>query len=93
MRFERKGIHSEQDARRAARRKLLRGLEPADLRAWLLWLEQRERIANACDRMLAGVPDPSPPRSPATRNWRRRNQRRETPSKGTKTNEDRYRVR
>ncbi|MFE3001434.1 hypothetical protein ACFXG4_41425 [Nocardia sp. NPDC059246] len=49
---------AKQEARRAARRKLLRGLDPADLRAWLLWLEQRERIANACDRILAGVPDP-----------------------------------
>ncbi|MFJ9370570.1 hypothetical protein ACIRRA_39950 [Nocardia sp. NPDC101769] len=48
----------EQQARRSARRKLLRGLDPADLRAWLLWLEQRERIANACDRILASVPDP-----------------------------------
>ncbi|MGW4124439.1 hypothetical protein [Nocardia sp. NPDC004711] len=49
---------AEQEARLAARRKLLRGLEPADLRAWLLWLEQRERITNACDRILAGFPDP-----------------------------------
>ncbi|MFC7428703.1 hypothetical protein [Nocardia tengchongensis] len=48
----------QQEQRRAERRKLLRGLDAADLRAWLLWLEQREKIANACDRILAGTPDP-----------------------------------
>lgn len=46
----------EQEARREKRRTLLRKLDQADRSLWFDWLEQRELVCNAVDR-LAAAPD------------------------------------
>lgn len=44
----------EQQERREHRRALLRGLDSTDRSAWFDWLERRELIANAADRLTLG---------------------------------------
>lgn len=48
----------EQEARREARKRKLRGMDPAARSDWFRWLERRELISNAGDRALSWTAGP-----------------------------------